>query len=188
MFYAVRRIVTGHDADGRSIIVSDETADSWDTGFGRSPTSVWTTLKAPAGNRDDDIPPEVTGFAPAGSAGVGLMVMQIPPESNLDSLSPEERAKATVPVARLFPQGMEIDTSKSPKMHATDTMDYVVLLSGEITLLVDDGEVTLKPFDIVIQRGVNHGWVNRGTETAILVAAVLDAEPLVRKRSPLEAP
>ncbi len=52
-----------------------------------------------------------------------------------------------------------------------------------MTLLVDDGEVTLRPYGTVVQRGVNRAWVNRGTEPALIAAAVVDAEPLERKRS-----
>ena len=53
-------------------------------------------------------------------------------------------------------------------MHATRTLDYAVVLSGEITLILDQGEVTLKPFDTVVQRGTNHTWENRGTEPALI--------------------
>jgi hypothetical protein len=54
------------------------------------------------------------------------------------------------------------------------------LLSGELDLLLDDGEVHLKPFDVVIQRGTNHGWINRGTEKAIIASVLIDAEQIER--------
>jgi naringenin degradation protein FdeH len=63
-------------------------------------------------------------------------------------------------------------------MHTTKTIDYVILLSGRVTLLLDKGEVDLKPFDVVVQRGTNHGWVNRGTEPALFAAVLIDAKPL----------
>ena len=63
-------------------------------------------------------------------------------------------------------------------MHKTRTVDYILLLKGEVTTLVDKGEVHLKPFDVVIQRGTNHAWVNQGDETAVLVAVMVEAEPL----------
>jgi quercetin dioxygenase-like cupin family protein len=185
MLQPIRRVVTGHDADGRSIIVSDETADNSSAELpfwpGVGTTSIWTTTSAPASNRDDDLPAKITGFAPAGCGGVGFMVMELRPEADLADMPPEQRALATTPVARLFPQAHEIDTSKSFQMHATDTVDLVIVLSGEIALLVDEGEVTLKPLDTVIQRGVNHGWVNRGKTPALLGCAVIDAQPLDRK-------
>lgn len=60
-------------------------------------------------------------------------------------------------------------------MHTTRSIDYVVLIRGELTLLLDEDEVTLRPFDAVVQRGTNHYWVNRGTEPAILVGVLVDA-------------
>jgi quercetin dioxygenase-like cupin family protein len=61
-------------------------------------------------------------------------------------------------------------------MHKTKSVDYIILLSGEVTMLLDEGEVDLKPFDVVIQRGTNHAWVNRGAEPALLAAILIDAE------------
>ena len=70
------------------------------------------------------------------------------------------------------------DTSKDPRMHKTKTVDYIILLEGEITLLLDEDEVDLKPFDVVIQRGTNHAWINKGANPALLAAILIDAEPL----------
>ena len=53
-----------------------------------------------------------------------------------------------------------------------------LLLRGRVTLLLDNGEAELKPFDVVVQRGTNHAWVNRGTETALMAAILIDAKPL----------
>jgi quercetin dioxygenase-like cupin family protein len=63
-------------------------------------------------------------------------------------------------------------------MHTTRTVDYIILLSGEVTMLLDKGEVHMKPLDVVIQRGTNHAWVNKGKEPALLVAVLVDARPL----------
>ena len=60
-------------------------------------------------------------------------------------------------------------------MHKTSTTDYIILLAGRITLVLDRGEVDLQPFDVVVQRGYNHAWVNRGDENALLMAALVDA-------------
>jgi quercetin dioxygenase-like cupin family protein len=61
-------------------------------------------------------------------------------------------------------------------MHKTRTIDYVVLLSGEVTLLLDKGEVDLKPFDVVVQRGTNHAWVNKGKDPALIAGVLIDAK------------
>jgi mannose-6-phosphate isomerase-like protein (cupin superfamily) len=191
MLKPIRRVVTGLNAEGRSIILSDETVASafevlqWP---GRGVTAVWSSKQSPASNLDSDLPSPVTSFPKSGSGGVSFMIMQLPPESELDKMTPELRAKLTVPVARSFPEAMEIDTSKSYQMHATDTVDYLIVLSGEVTMMTDEGEVTLKPFDTLIQRGVNHGWINRGTEPALIASAVLDALPLERLRKPKPKP
>lgn len=71
-----------------------------------------------------------------------------------------------------------VDTTRSPVMHKTKTVDYIILLSGEITMLLDEGEVDLKPFDTVIQRGTNHAWINRGSEPALFAAILIHAEAI----------
>ena len=67
-------------------------------------------------------------------------------------------------------------TSRNPWMHKTKTIDYIILLSGEVTLLLDGDERLLKPLDVVIQRGTNHAWINRGKEPALLAAILIDAD------------
>ena len=69
-----------------------------------------------------------------------------------------------------------VDTSRHPSMHKTKTIDYIILLKGDITLLLDEDEVRLKPFDVVVQRGTNHAWVNNGSEPALLIAVLIDSE------------
>jgi hypothetical protein len=185
MIKPIRRVVTGHDAAGRSIIVSDGPArDEFavPTWPGRGVTNFWATNSAPASNGDEVLDGAATLFPPMGSGGVSLMIMQIPPEAEADNLPPQDREIATMPAASLFPEALDVDHSKFYGMHATDTVDLLIMLSGELTLLLDEGEVTLKPMDVVIQRGVNHGWVNRGTEVAFIASTAVDAKPLARKR------
>jgi len=73
---------------------------------------------------------------------------------------------------------LSTDISRDPRMHKTKTIDYIVLLEGEISLLLDEGEMDLKPFDVVIQRGTNHAWINKSSKPALLVAVLIDAEPI----------
>jgi len=68
--------------------------------------------------------------------------------------------------------------ARHPNMHKTDTVDYIILLQGEVTLILDEGDVDMKPFDVVVQRGTNHAWSNRGTEPAVLAGVLIDAEPV----------
>ena len=69
-----------------------------------------------------------------------------------------------------------VDTTRHPTMHETKTIDYIVLLDGDVTLLLDDDEVKLKPFDVVVQRGTNHAWVNNGSDPALFIAVLIDSE------------
>jgi mannose-6-phosphate isomerase-like protein (cupin superfamily) len=106
-----------------------------------------------------------------------LRFFQVAPEAEDAALSAEERERrAAAAFAGLGASHAREDTTRSPGMHKTKTVDYIILLSGEVTMLLDEGEVDLKPFDVVIQRGTNHAWVNRGAEPAVLAAILLDAE------------
>ena len=69
-----------------------------------------------------------------------------------------------------------VDTSRHPAMHKTKTIDYIILLKGDVTLLLDEGEVRLEPFNVVVQRGTNHAWVNNGNEPALLIAVLIDSD------------
>jgi hypothetical protein len=99
----------------------------------------------------------------------------IGPEQNELHLGNAEREQL---YARHF-QAMEAshcrpDTSRHPGMHRTATVDYIVLITGRVTLLLDDDEIDLEPFDVVVQRGTNHAWVNRGNIPALLLAVLID--------------
>ena len=79
--------------------------------------------------------------------------------------------------AELGDRRCKIDTSRHPLMHATPTVDYIMLLSGDAALILDEGEpIALKPFDAVVQRGTNHAWVNTGREDAVFLAVMLGAD------------
>jgi quercetin dioxygenase-like cupin family protein len=163
----MRRIVTGHDAAGKSVVVID--------GPATKANAYWLTDAAPADNKKtDDTAQLVRGLEPP-LAGTIFRYAAIPPED--PNVSPEERERAT---ARMFEQmgasHCRADTTRHPGMHKTRTVDYVILLSGEVTLLLDKGEVDLKPFDVVVQRGTNHAWVNKGKEPALIAAVLVDAK------------
>jgi mannose-6-phosphate isomerase-like protein (cupin superfamily) len=71
----------------------------------------------------------------------------------------------------------EANQKRHPTMHYTDTLDFGIVLRGEIYCLLDEEEILLKPFDSVVVQGVNHGWANRGTEPCLLVGVLFDALP-----------
>jgi mannose-6-phosphate isomerase-like protein (cupin superfamily) len=162
-----RRIVTGHDAAGKSVIIIDGPP----TPFG----AYWLTDSTPVDNSGSgDAGQQVRKLEPP-PAGSIFRFASIPPED--PNVSPADRERQT---ARMFAQmdaaHCRPDTSRHPAMHKTRTIDYVVLFAGEVTLLLDQGEVDLKPFDVVVQRGTNHAWVNKGKEPALIAAVLIDAE------------
>jgi len=92
------------------------------------------------------------------------------------SLSAAEReARVATYFAGMGAAHERVDTTRHPSMHLTKTVDYIILLSGEVTLLLDEEERDLKPFDVVVQRGTNHAWVCKGKEPALLIAVLVDA-------------
>jgi hypothetical protein len=164
-----RRVVTGHDAEGKSIVVIDGPA----TPFG----AFWQTQGAPADNgASDDAAQSVRTLEPPASGSICRYAV-IPPDDPNISREAREAAIAKA-FAQMGAEDCRPDTSRDPGMHKTRTVDYVFLLAGELTLLLDRGEVKLKPFDVVVQRGTNHAWINTGKEPAILAAVLIDAHPL----------
>ncbi|MBI4519319.1 MAG: cupin domain-containing protein [Gemmatimonadetes bacterium] len=171
----IRRVVTGHDAAGRSAVLFDGQVRAGPDL--ESDLCLWVT---------DETPARVTGQTDAAARKVRLeppaqgsvfRFVEFPPESALAELSAEQIEGFMAGLFKtLEAMHTRVDTTKGPGMHRTRTVDYVVLLSGEITLVLDEGEVTLKPFDVVVQRGTNHGWVNRGVQPALLAIAMIDGE------------
>jgi len=164
-----RRVVTGHDADGKSVVVID--------GPPTPSGAFWFTEAAPADNGTVGDAAQLVRKLEPPPGGTIFRYAVIPPED--PSIPAEERERTT---ARLFAQmdaaHCRTDTSRHPGMHKTRTVDYVVLLAGEVTMLLDKGEVNLKPFDVVVQRGTSHAWINKGKEPAVLAAVLVDAKPL----------
>jgi hypothetical protein len=165
-----RVIVTQNNAAGKSSVLEDRQVESsgvgvfnfWETRGGRDPDDL-------AGRGS----PSFTFFPDAG--GTHFRLFTIPP---VDSAMEPEQVKDIADQffsAIGWPEARR-DTSRHPFMHTTPTLDYILLLSGEISLLLDEGEpIPLKPFDAVVQRGTNHSWVNTGKTTALLVAVIVAA-------------
>jgi hypothetical protein len=182
--YQGRRIVTGHDGQGRSIVVSDAPAANLvpnPSDPDRGHINFWKTESVPASNAEFIDP---MAGAPAAlhppKGGTMFRFFQIAPERNEAGLSKAERDSR---MARMFEAAgaghARLAMNRHPSMHRTDSVDYIICLSGEVTALLDVGEVQMKPFDVLIQRGTNHGWVNHGDAPALLAAVLVDADPLL---------
>ena len=167
-----RSVVTGFDADGKSIVAIDGPPGTILGNLGE----VWVTdgiadnsIKGDLGKRPLILEP------PDGGSACRFFILE-PENKKLSAKELEEQSAAGFKA--MGAEHCRPDTSRGPGMHTTRTIDYIVLLDGEVTLILDKGEVALKPFDVVVQRGTNHGWVNRGTEPALFAAVLIDAKPL----------
>lgn len=163
----LRRIVTGHDAQGKSVIVSDTTAVM--EGFLHE---LWVTNETPA--RYGGAPrlgPLPTDLEPPQRGTIVRFVRFQPTQG----ISREELESMYAPAfAAINAAHTRVDTRRHPAMHKTTSVDYGILLQGQIKLLMDDGERDLQPFDVVIQRGTNHGWVNPGPGPALMIFMLID--------------
>jgi mannose-6-phosphate isomerase-like protein (cupin superfamily) len=185
MLKPFRRVVTGHNAEGKSTVVFDGVAQQgienplWP---GRGATGLWRTDKSMSDNLGNADPTLGSFRLQPIDGGTNFLIAHVMPSSDLDPMTPEQRE-------RIYKETMHavgtpearVDTLKHPGMHKTKTIDYLVVLSGEVTLLLEDGEVDLKPLDVVVQRGTNHAWINRGRVPAFMAAVLVDAQPLAEE-------
>jgi uncharacterized cupin superfamily protein len=164
----VRRIVTLNDESGKSFVSLDGDAPNA-TGH---VTNIWTAgTVGKAQGSSFDAGAAYTGFLPnAGEVLIRYFTVQ--PESEVSHLSIEQQRAAAH--AYFGQYDVQPDTSKHPRMHLTKTIDYIVVLSGFITMILDREEVDLKPLDVVIQQGTNHAWSNRSKEPALCMAVLID--------------
>lgn len=154
MTLEVRRIVTGHDANGKAVVATDErlTAVSRGIGANISGCPIWSTDKMPVDN----------SAAAAAAQRAGFIKQYNYVGSGEGSVF---RITEWAPGHARF-------------THRTETVDYVILLSGEIDCELDDGVVVhMKPGDVLVQRGTIHTWVNKGSVPAVTAFILLDAKP-----------
>jgi len=168
----LRRIITGHNEKGKSVVAYDGPPIRFGGLF-----EMWATNNTPADNKhENDAANQELRLEPPSNGSV-FRFFQVNPEDL--SISTEELEQITArSYEAMGATQCRPDTSRSPHMHKTKTVDYIILLEGEITLLLDEDEVDLKPFDVVIQRGTNHAWINKSSKPALLVAVLIDAEPV----------
>jgi len=171
----IRRIITGTDAQGRSRIVEDGPTPAVRTVAerpGYQVCNLWATEGSPARIDGPDLVGELNGVLPPKN-GTVVRIIDIPPEPK----DPAERERAMkASFGKLFADAdHQPRPGQHPGMHTTTTIDYAILLSGELVALMDEGEATMYPGDILIQRGTNHGWCNRSDQTARIAFILIDA-------------
>jgi len=181
MVKPIRRIVTGHDARGRSVIVSDGPSPHVLTLPGRTDfalTNLWVTDSAPAsnaGNADAAARPVVLEPPHRGAI---FRVVEFPPDQAAGSF---DRKAAFAAMGA--DHAMHPSASRHPGMHKTDTVDFALVLSGEIWALMDEGETLMRAGDTLVQRGTNHAWSNRSDRPSLVAFILISATPLGAKGS-----
>ncbi|MGH7948053.1 MAG: cupin domain-containing protein [Candidatus Binataceae bacterium] len=172
-----RRVITGHDKDGKSFVAIDGPPGAAIGSGGAGLGEIWVTDQTPEDNSSsDDRARRPIRLEPPRGGSIFRYFALDPENPNMSTA--EREAAAAAAFKAINGEHCRVDTSRNPGMHTTRTVDYIILLDGEVTLLLDRGEVKLKPFDVVVQRGTNHAWVNHGPKRALLVAVLIDAEPL----------
>jgi mannose-6-phosphate isomerase-like protein (cupin superfamily) len=175
----IRRVVTGHDKSGKAIVVSDSLAPSVKTNPmrpGHRSTEIWRTNEAPVPIASDEPDPTTIGSRTIHPAprGTVLRIAEIAPESDeIRNLTPEQ-ARAVFGASGNEAASTYGRGGRHPMMHRTETVDYAVILEGELTLLLDDEDVQLKTGDVVIQRGTNHAWSNRSGKICRILYVLID--------------
>ena len=168
----MRRIITGHRPDGRSTVLIDAAAPNVKQRHaGNGSTLLWVTDETPARPSGEDRAAREIGVPPP-RGGTIFRIAEFPP-----GIGGEVRDNEAV--LRDFGIGTDVARGHAPRhpaIHRTRSIDYVVVLEGEIDLLLDDRDVRLKAGDVVVQRGTNHAWLNRGAVPCRLAMVFIDAQ------------
>jgi mannose-6-phosphate isomerase-like protein (cupin superfamily) len=169
-------VVTGHDDAGRAIFVDDRQLDPITLSLipGAEYHRLWGGNEPPS--FPDDGSPRATDpfFPPVG--GYRFLIFTLPPGHRQTAAPPEGLAAAMAEMEERLPGALAHFDPESPGMHTTASVDFEVVLEGEVWLELDDGaEVLLEPGDTVVQNGTRHAWRNRGDAPARLVAFLVGA-------------
>ncbi len=147
MALQIRRVITGHDANGRAVVKIDEISKNISSSRpNQSACVVWTTESFPVDNASD----------------------------NDQAL---RQVGTTLKNGTVF-RVVEFGPGVAPRNHRTDSIDYAVVMAGEIDMELDDAVVHLKAGDVLVQRGTIHNWVNRGTQPCVIAFSLIDAKPV----------
>ncbi len=176
MLQPIRRIVTGHNDKGASIIVFNDCAPNANELKGwtnAGVTELWVTDEMPVDNSgaaDRSLRP--LRHDPT-AAGTIFRVVEIPPEG---AAAPDTKAVFDHLKSDTRPTAEQ--TRRHATMHKTNSIDYLVVISGTLTMIMDEGEVEMPAGTCIVQRGTSHGWANRGTVPVLLAAILVNARPV----------
>lgn len=173
----IRRVVTGVSESGLSCIAEDGASPAVltvDTRPGYRVTNLWRTLAAQPFDAPDSVT-EHQGVQPP-EGGTVLRIIDVPPEPQ----DPESRQAAVEATFKeMFPDAHRpsapAQTAPHPGMHKTTTVDFAIMLEGELTAILDEEETVIRAGDVLIQRGTNHAWANRSGNPARIAFVLVDA-------------
>lgn len=178
--HTFRRVVTGHDVNGQAIIVSDAPPVNVQLiGGPGGPTffEVWHTRETPALIYAWPDDPDGQGLVlPPPKNGTRIRVIEFPPEG--EAIRKLTGADAAAKFKAMGDEHASTSGQNAPHplMHRTKTVDYGIVLEGEITLVLDEGETTIQAGDIVVQNGTNHAWANRSGAICRMAFILIDGE------------
>ncbi|OBA72523.1 cupin [Mycolicibacterium elephantis] len=172
----IRRVVTGHDAAGKSVFVSDEAVRPARPTLmpGAQFHQLWGGDTAPEFPDDGSMPQWHSYFPPIG--GFRFAMLTLPPSSDTHDAGPLDLEKGMAEIEDMLPGMLGYMDPSDPGMHTTDTIDFEVVLEGTVVLELDDGaEVTLRAGDTVVQNGTRHRWKNPGDTPARMAVFICGA-------------
>ena len=176
----IRRIVTGHDANGRSVIVSDQASPHVMAIHGiptHAVTDLWSTRSTPADPEAADPCRLPVQLAPPANGSV-FRVVEFPPDR--DWLGRVDTRAAFASMGDSATKALSgAAREPHPFMHKTVSVDYALVISGEIWAVLDQQESLMQAGDVLIQRGTNHAWSNRSDQPCLVAFVLIDAVPAV---------
>lgn len=178
-FPSIHRVVTGHDAEGKAVVASSgplptvvEIAAIPGTVF----HEVWSTSGAPAAVDNGPDPTVGALKLPPPTQGTRIRFVDIPPDTAEFLAHGAARMKDAF--AQIGDEKASTVKAQSPHplMHRTESVDYGIVIEGEMTLVLDDSQVLLKAGSVVVQRGTNHAWANRSGKPCRMLFILVDGQ------------
>lgn len=175
----IHRVVTGHDTSGRAVVASDgplATVVELTAIPGTIFHEVWSTTGVPAPVDNGGDPTVGPLMLPPPKWGTRIRFVDIPPDTaEFLAHGAQRMAEAFTEIGDAAASTVN-EASPHPLMHRTESIDYGIVIEGEMTLVLDAAEVALKPGSVVVQRGTNHAWANRSGKPCRMLFVLLDGE------------
>ena len=169
----IRRVVTGLDANDKAIALFDSVLPLAPGKSGNPATNLWITDSSPPGfSSKEDSATKPIGLTPPDN-GTVIRVVEFPPLSSDAEAKMDPNLMMKVVGDHAPTRGLPV---KHPLMHRTRTVDYAIIMSGEMDMMLDDAMVHVKAGDVVIQQATNHAWFNRGAEPCRVIFVLMDSK------------